>query len=413
MRTPLPRPLPGAGERVWSVSEITSAVKEALEGRFPSLWVEGEISNFTHHSSGHMYFSLKDDRAQLRAVFFRGENRLLRFRPADGMKVRARGAITVYEKSGQYQLLVRSLLPVGVGELELAFRQLVERLEKEGLFDPARKKPLPRFPGRVAVLTSPTGAAIHDVIRVLRGRFPVELLLVPVRVQGEGAAEEIAAAIDRMNGIGGVDLLLVGRGGGSLEDLWAFNEEIVARAIAGSRIPVLSAVGHEVDVTIADLAADASAATPSAAAEMLAPGREEIADLLRTRGERLASRVRDLLRFWGERIGRFRESRALARPESLVRETAQRIDNLSHRMEGAASSRLGRLGERLEGIRRALRALDPRGVLDRGYCICRSEDGRAVTEAGTIEPGALLDLRFRKGRAEARAETVFPEAEGD
>ncbi|RPJ49421.1 MAG: exodeoxyribonuclease VII large subunit [Candidatus Latescibacterota bacterium] len=407
------RPLPLPEERVYTVGEITSAVKVLIEEGYPSLWVEGEISNFTHHSSGHMYFSLKDEKAQLRAVFFRGENRLLRFRPEDGMKVRAHGSLTVYEKSGQYQLLVRRLTPVGVGELEMAFRQLVERLEKEGLFDASRKKPLPRFPRRVAVVTSPTGAAIHDIVRVLGGRFPVELLLYPVRVQGEGAAEEIAAAIDRLNGAGGFDLLLVGRGGGSLEDLWAFNEEIVARAIARSRIPVLSAVGHEIDVTIADLAADVRAATPSSAAEMLAPARGEIEELLCTRRERLAARMRDLLRFWKERVRRFRESRSLGRPESLVRESAQRLDDLSRRMERAESVFLASLRERLAGSAATLRALDPHGVLDRGYCICRAgEGGRAVTDAAALAAGELLEIRFRRGRAEARTEKVIPEAEG-
>jgi exodeoxyribonuclease VII large subunit len=407
--SPLRSPAPAPEERIWSVSALTASIKRSLEDAFPALWVEGEISNFTHHSSGHMYFSLKDEGAHLRAVFFKGDNRLLRFRPADGMKVRAWGAITVYEKSGQYQMIVRRLVPAGVGELELAFRQLVERLEKEGLFDPARKRPLPRFPRRIAVVTSPTGAAIHDIIRVLRSRFPVDLLLIPVRVQGEGAAAEIAAAIDRANAIGEIDVLLVGRGGGSLEDLWAFNEEEVARAIARSRIPVLSAVGHEVDVTIADLVADVRAATPSAAAEIAAPGREEVEEFLSTRRERLAGRMRDLLRFWRERLVRFRESRALARPEALVRESAQRLDDLSRRMESAASGRLGRLRERLLGLGSTLRALGPQGVLERGYCICRSgKDGPAVTDAGAVRPGALLDIRFRVGSAEARVEKVFP-----
>jgi exodeoxyribonuclease VII large subunit len=414
MRSAAQRSLSLSEERIWTVAEITSAVKGTIEEAFPSVWVEGEISNFTHHSSGHMYFSLKDEKAQLRSVFFRGENRLLRFRPEDGMKVRAFGSLTVYEKSGQYQLLVRRLLPVGMGELEVAFRQLVERLEKEGLFEPERKKRLPRFPARVCVITSPTGAAIHDIIRVLATRFPVDLLLYPVRVQGEGAAEEIAAALDRMNEAGGVDLLLIGRGGGSLEDLWAFNEEIVARAIARSRIPVLSAVGHEVDVTIADMVADLRAATPSAAAELLVPGREEIAELLRTRGERLGARAREILRFWRERVGRFRESRALARPESLVREAAQRLDDQSRRLERATETLLARLRERLAGTSSTLRALDPEAVLDRGYCICRTaEGGSAVTDAASIEPGVLLALRFRRGRAEARTEKVFPEDGGD
>ncbi|MFH1277790.1 MAG: exodeoxyribonuclease VII large subunit, partial [Candidatus Eisenbacteria bacterium] len=245
MGSPLVPDAPAPEEKVWSVAEITAAVKRALESAFPAVWVEAEISNFVHHSSGHRYFSLKDERSQLRSVFFKGDNRLLRFRPEDGMKVRVRGEITVYERSGQYQILVRRMVPVGTGDLELAFRQLVEKLRAEGLFDEEKKKRLPRFPRRVAVITSPTGAAIHDVIRVLRTRFPVELLLVPVKVQGEGAAAEIAGALDRLTERGGVDLLGVGRGGGSLEDLWAFNEEVLARAIARSGIPVLSAVGHE------------------------------------------------------------------------------------------------------------------------------------------------------------------------
>lgn len=399
--TSLPSPAPGPDEKVWSVVEITAAVKRTLEGAFPALWVEGEISNFVHHSSGHMYFSLKDERSQIRSVFFRGENRLLRFRPEDGMKVRVRGEVTVYERNGQYQLLVRRMVPVGTGDLELAFRQLVEKLRAEGLFDEEKKKPLPRFPRRVAVVTSPTGAAIHDVIRVLRGRFPVELLLVPVKVQGEGAAEEIAAAVDRMNAIGGVDLLVVGRGGGSLEDLWAFNEEAVARAIARSRIPVLSAVGHEVDVTIADLAADVRAATPSAAAEMLAPSREEVEEYLRNRRERLARGALDLLRYWRERIGRYRESRALARPEGLLREEAQRIDDLSRRMASALRNRRERWKEQVGGLERALRALGPLAVLDRGYAICRTAGGEIVTDGGKLRTGDRLLLRFPKGGAEA------------
>ncbi len=406
------RTAPAPEDRVWTVSELTTRVKGVLEETFETLWVEGEISNFVHHSSGHMYFSLKDERAQLRSVFFRGDNRLLKFRPENGMKVRARGAITVYERNGQYQLLVRRLVPVGTGELELAFRQLVEKLEKEGLFDEERKQPLPEWPGRVGVITSPTGAAIHDIIRVLRRRFPVTLLLYPVRVQGEGAAEETAAAVDRMNELGAADLLVVGRGGGSLEDLWAFNEEVVARAIVRSRIPVLSAVGHEVDVTVSDLVADARAATPSAAAEILAHGREEVEERLRHRRESLARRMEETLRFWRERIRRFRESRALARPEALLREEAQRVDELARRLETAIGSRRERWREKVAARAATLGALDPHGVLDRGYCICRiGEKGAAVTDAASVEEGALLTLRFRKGGADVRVETVRTESE--
>ncbi|MBN1826077.1 MAG: exodeoxyribonuclease VII large subunit [Candidatus Eisenbacteria bacterium] len=398
----------GADRKIWSVSELTARVKGALEEAFPPLWVEGEISNFVHHTSGHMYFSLKDERAQLRAVFFRGNNRLLNFHPEDGLRVRAYGSLTVYERSGQHQIVVRSLVPVGRGELELAFRALVERLEKEGLFDPARKRPLPRWPERVGVITSPTGAAIHDVIRVLRDRFPVTLLLYPVRVQGEGAAEEIAAAIERMNAAAAADLLVVGRGGGSLEDLWAYNEERVARAIAASRIPVLSAVGHEVDVTIADLAADARAATPSAAAEMLSPDREEVERILEHFARRVARPMEERLRFLAERLRRFRESRALAVPEARVREETQRLDDLSRRLATAATRGGERRRERLAALSGSLRALDPSAVLDRGYSIVRDEVGRAVLDAAALAPGALLTIRFRRGEADARTERIRP-----
>jgi len=397
-------------EKVWSVGALTLRIKEVLEKGFPPLWVEGEISNFTHHSSGHMYFSLKDDRAQLRAVFFRGQNRHLRFRPEDGLQVRAFGEITVYERSGQYQILVRRLLPVGTGELELAFRQLKERLEKEGLFRRERKKPLPLFPRRIGVITSPTGAAIHDIIRVLEERFPVELLLYPVRVQGEGAAEEIARAVARMNQAGGVDLLIVGRGGGSLEDLWAFNEEVVARAIAASDLPVVSAVGHEVDVTISDLVADLRAATPSAAAELVTPEREEMEVLFERQRRTIAARTEAVLRLWRERLLRFRESRALARPEAIVREEAQRTDDLARRLSLAFRHRGERLSETVRALSGSLRALDPLAVLERGYCVCRvGGEGPALTDASGVEPGVLLRLQFRRGEVDARAEEVRPE----
>lgn len=400
----------GSGGEVWSVSRLTARVKSILQDALPPICLEGEISNFTHHSSGHMYFSMKDEKSQIRIVFFHGSNRFLKFRPENGMMVRADGEVTVYERSGQYQLLVKRLTPVGTGELEIAFRQTIERLKKEGLFDRERKKTLPRFPARIGVITSPTGAAIHDVIRVLKGRFPVTLLLYPVRVQGEGAADEIAKAIGRMNELGDTDILVIGRGGGSLEDLWAFNEEVVARAIASSSIPIVSAVGHEVDVTIADLVADANAPTPSAAAEMLVPDREEIDTLLASGRTRVVNRMREVLRFQAERVRRFKESRALGRPEARIREEAQRLDDLTRRLEHALLRGQERLTERIAGLGGRLRALDPLAVLERGYCVCRENGtGPAITDAGQIASGALLSIRFRSGGADARVESVFPD----
>ncbi len=249
---------------VLSVSELTSAIRQVLEASLEPLWVEGEISNFHHHSSGHMYFTLKDSGAQLRCAMFRGPNQRLRFVPADGLLVQAFGRVTVYERQGQYQMLVERMAPAGIGALQRAFEELKRRLEAEGLFAPERKRALPRFPERIGLVTSQRGAAIQDLITVLRRRWPgLTLVVRPVPVQGDGAAEEIARALDEMNAYGALDVLIVGRGGGSAEDLWAFNEEAVARAIHRSLIPVISAVGHEIDITIADYVADARAPTPT------------------------------------------------------------------------------------------------------------------------------------------------------
>ncbi|MCK5525880.1 MAG: exodeoxyribonuclease VII large subunit, partial [Candidatus Latescibacteria bacterium] len=253
----------------YSVSDITRAIKGLLDEGLMPLWVEGEVSNYVHHTSGHRYFTLKDETSQLRCVMWKWQGQL-RFRPEDGMKVRAYGRISVYERGGQYQLVVSELHPAGVGELQLAFEQLKERLAKEGLFDESRKRSLPRFPQRIGVVTSPTGAAIRDIAHGIGRRFPsAQVVLWPARVQGEGAAAQIAEGIEKLNAYGEVDVLIVGRGGGSLEDLWAFNEEEVARAIYASGIPVVSAVGHEIDFVIADFVADRRAPTPSAAAEMV------------------------------------------------------------------------------------------------------------------------------------------------
>jgi exodeoxyribonuclease VII large subunit len=264
-----------------TVSDLTRKIKQILESGFPSIAVQGEISNLKRHSSGHLYFTMKDENAQLPCVMWRSRASVLSFMPEDGAKVIAGGRLTVYEVRGSYQLDVQSIRPLGVGELQAAFEQLKKKLEAEGLFDAARKRPLPEYPKRIGVVTSPSGAVLQDMKNVFRRRFPgVELIMIPVRVQGAGAAAEIAEAVDDMSGYASLDLVIVARGGGSLEDLWPFNEEIVARAIARCRVPVVSAVGHETDYTIADFVADVRAPTPSAAAEMVVPDRREILRIL-------------------------------------------------------------------------------------------------------------------------------------
>ncbi len=396
-------------EKIWSVAELTRRVKSVLENALPMVWVEGEISNFTHHSSGHMYFSLKDERAQIRCVFFRGKNSKLKFRPEAGLKVRLLGDVTVYEPRGDYQLLVDRMIPVGKGELELAFRQLVDKLEKRGWFAAERKKQLPAHPTTVGIITSPTGAAIHDMIRTFQSRMPVEILLYPVRVQGVGAAEEIARAVSRMNEWGEADVLIVGRGGGSLEDLWAFNEEVLAEAIYRSEIPVISGVGHEVDVTISDMVADVRAVTPTAAAEILVPSLANVQADLDRLGDRLVRRIREIFRFWRERLERFAESRALGEPRARLREEAQRLDDLATRIGLALRRVEERFRERIAGLSGKLDALDPLSVLNRGYSICRpASGGNAITDGRNVAKGDLLEVRFRRGSVLARAESIDP-----
>src|SRR5713226_5079174 len=282
--------------KVWTVSELTGRIRDLLAGEFPDIWVEGEISNCHEAQSGHLYFTLKDPKAQVRCVCFRNQVRLLKFRPEDGLHVLVRGSVSVYEPRGEYQINVEHVEPVGVGALQLAFEQLKKKLAAEGLFEPERKKPLPLLPRRIGLVTSPKGAAVRDVVRVLRRRFPnVHLILYPVRVQGEGAAGDIVKAIKFFNAKQLTDVLLLVRGGGSLEDLWAFNEESVARAIAASAIPFISGVGHEADFTIADFVADLRASTPSAAAEIVVQSRQEFDRHLGELQQGIYERIRYLL----------------------------------------------------------------------------------------------------------------------
>ena len=341
-------------KHVWRVSELTLRLCDVLEAEFPDVWVEGEISNFRAAQSGHLYFTLKDEKAQIRCVCFRDQVRGLRFRPEDGLKVTVRGGVSVYEARGEYQIYISHIEPMGLGALQLAFEQLKKKLEAEGLFDEAHKKPLPVMPRRIGIVSSPQGAAIQDILRVLRRRFPnLHITLFPVTVQGEGAAEEIARAIRHFNRAEMVDVMIVARGGGSFEDLWAFNEEIVVRAIAASEIPIITGIGHETDTTIADFAADLRAPTPSAAAEIV----------VRTRAEfekHISDCTRELIQhmqyFFSERRHALRDlavHRAFRRPGEIVRRRRQQVDDLN-------ASLAGGLNRRIDAVRRRVHAFATR-----------------------------------------------------
>ena len=404
------------GLRALTVGQLTAYLKAKLEEdpRLSQVLVTGEISNLTnHYKSGHLYFSLKDERAVLRAVMFSRNASRLRFSPEDGMKVLARGRVSLYEPSGQYQLYVEELQPDGVGALTLAFEQLKQRLQKEGLFDAARKRPLPPYPERVGVITSPTGAAVHDMVNILSRRWPLaKIVFAPVQVQGEAAAPQLAAAVRRMNEQDAADVILIGRGGGSMEDLWAFNEEIVARAVAASRIPVISAVGHETDFTICDFAADLRAPTPSAAAELAVPDRAETAAALSYQRDRLSSLLRARLSAWTQRIDALTACRALRDPLSLTETRRTQLDGLRERLLRAQGGRTEAEKARLAALCGRLDALSPLSVLARGYAIA-SRGGEVVSSAAALAPGEAFSLRFADGSVRCRAEATETEAKGE
>lgn len=384
-------------QKVLTVSEITRQIKSSLEQRFPRVWVQGEISNFKRHTSGHLYFTLKDEGAQISAAMWRSRAEGLLLQPEDGMKVIARGAITVYPPRGSYQVDVDQLTPVGIGELQLAFERLKKKLAAEGLFDAEHKKPIPEFPERVGIITSETGAALQDIWSVLSRRFPaLDVLLLPVRVQGVGAAEEIAEAIRDMNRYGRVDVIIVGRGGGSLEDLWPFNEEIVARAIYASTIPIVSAVGHEIDFSIADFVADLRAATPSAAAELIVRDRAEILELIRNSCYTMRSALQESVSSQRERVKSLVSSYSFNRPKDLVRESSQRVDEIERNITLKFSHNLQLLSQRHLTLWHRLDALSPRGVLRRGYAIVR-KGTKLVTSARALHTGDDATVRFHDG----------------
>jgi exodeoxyribonuclease VII large subunit len=434
--------------RIYSVSDLTARIRELLAKNFTDVTVQGEISNCRAASSGHYYFTLKDERAQVRCVLFKQQQRGMKFLPEDGIKVTVRGSVSVYEARGEYQIYVESIEPAGRGALQLAFEQLKKRLEAEGLFDAGRKKPLPLLPNRIGLITSPTGAAVRDVVRILKRRFHnVHLTLYPVRVQGEGSAAEIVAGLGYFNKRLPVDVILLVRGGGSLEDLWSFNEESVARAIAGSSIPVISGVGHETDFTIADFVADMRASTPSAAAELVVQTRREFDKHVMDMRARLEGSLRYRLLELSRRVHALTARSGFRRPQDLLRQQRQRADEFTSRLAlglrarledsrkrlnnarlrvasfdfrakiGALRLRLQRLTqelgvreerllrvkrERWERLTLQLQERSPLKVLERGYAIATDAAGNVLRSVDTVSPGDIVSVRLLDGRLGAQ-----------
>lgn len=395
-------------QHIYSVAEITREIKLLLETSIPVVWVEGEISNLKFHSSGHLYFSLKDKDSQINCVMWRSRNAGLFFTPQDGMKVLALGKVTVYEKRGYYQFDVIKMQPAGIGELQLAFEQLKNKLQQEGLFDEEFKQPIPQYPESIGIVTSPTGAAIQDLANILNRRFPgIEIVLKPVKVQGEGAASEIATAIDEFNEYGKVDVLIVGRGGGSLEDLWAFNEEVVARAIFRSKIPVISAVGHEIDFSISDFVADLRAPTPSAAAELAVPDRTELSNRIRQYRKTIFEISASLIQYQRDRLKSLIGSYSFLKTPDLVRQYQQRLDDLIHTMQLTLAHRFNLQSQKLASLSHRIQALAPDSVLKRGYSICyRAEDNKIVRESSLLKVEDKIKVQFYKGKIAGSVEEV-------
>ncbi|MCE3202111.1 exodeoxyribonuclease VII large subunit [Paenibacillus sonchi] len=384
--------------QVYSIKELNRYIRMKLDSDvvLSDVWVRGEISNFTHHGSGHMYFTLKDESSRIKSIMFASHNQRLPFVPKEGTKVIARGNVTVYERDGQYQFYATHMQPDGIGSLYLAYEQLKNKLELEGLFAAARKRPLPRFPRCIGVITSPTGAAVRDIIITLQRRFPqVAVVLYPVLVQGKGAGPSIVKAIQNLNAMGEADVLIVGRGGGSLEELWAFNEEAVARAIAASGIPVISAVGHETDFTIADFAADLRAATPTAAAELAVPHAAELAAQLRTAQQRLRQGLLRRSQRGGERLASLQRSLALVGPRRQLAQHAQRLDMLRAGLLRAARDRHGRAREQRAVLHHSLQRFHPQESVSAA---------RRRTESLTRELAGAMQVRLQEKRSRFAAE---------
>ena len=421
---------------VYSVTRLNNEIKDLLDAvpGYRNLLVQGEISNYKAHSSGHHYMTLKDEGASINAVMFRSDALRLKFRLENGMKVIVRARVSSFPRTGQVQLYISEVIPDGAGALSLAFEQLKRKLQAEGLFDPAHKKPIPTCPQRIALVTSPTGAAVRDMIRILGRRWPLaKVTLYPAQVQGQGAAESIARALMLANAVGEADVILCGRGGGSMEDLWAFNEEVVARAIYDSDIPVISAVGHEPDVTIADFVADLRAPTPSGAAELAVPDRAEYALSVRTLDTRLRTAAHKQLQARRQRLTTLQERLELRTPANYIAEKRLLLDQMTDRLCAALPARLTREEQKLTVLRQrlltagqgglhkrrlrfaqtvaTLDAISPLRVLARGYAVAtRGKRGAVVTDAAALEAGDTLHIRFAKGAANCRVTDTEEEA---
>jgi len=403
----------GPKVQILSVTELTAAISQSLQSNFPSVWVSGEITNLSRPQSGHLYFSLRDEQAILGAALFRSAAMRMKFDLRDGMHVVVRGRISVYEPQGKYQLLIEEIQPKGIGAQELALRQLKEKLLTKGYFDPRRKRKLPAFPRRIALVTSPSGAAVRDMLQVLTTRWPpCDIFVCPVRVQGEGAAQEIAWALRLLNRLHRdpahqFDAIVLGRGGGSSEDLWAFNEESVADAIFASLIPIVSAVGHEIDVTIADLVADDRALTPTDAANKVTPDRAELLQTLRSLRDRITDAAGHRLSLARQRLAALSSRAALRLPLERISDRAGRLDELSSRLHRAIKAKIDRSGESLAALASRLETLSPLNVLGRGYTLTRTEaSDELVRDASRIQPGDRLLTTLASGEIVSRVEEV-------
>ena len=382
--------------RIATVSQINGYIKKILDQNIilNNVWIKGELSNFKLHYSGHIYTTLKDEGGVLKAVMFKSAASALTFTPQDGMKVLARGKVGVYESGGVYQLYIEEMIPDGVGELYIAYEQLKAKLQAEGLFDERHKKPIPRFPSRVGVITAPTGAAVRDIINVITRRFPMaEIVLYPAQVQGTGSAQSVAAGIEYFNETNSVDTIIAGRGGGSIEDLWAFNEELVARAIFNSRIPIISAVGHETDFTIADFVADLRAPTPSAAAEIAVPSSLDLSASIKMQSSRLMQAQLSRLRTLQLKIN----SLKLKTPQEIINDNSQKLDNLTRRAENSFKLILSQKRRVLGEASGKLNALSPLNTLSRGYSIPVKGDGTVIRSVRDTKSGDEFVLKLKDG----------------